>query len=306
MEEIHRMDAAVDPPVPGDAEPPAPAAALRQPDLGLASASAALLFAVVPIVLGVFALATPDAPPTTVVLAVGGASLITALALGLAARRRLLGLSALFAADLWAVALIAVVVAFSGRYHSPYVELYLLAVVHAAAFQPRPRVIALILTAMLAYLVPAAAITGLASRDLADAVIPALTIALAAGVIHAAAERWRRQRDAWAEREATARRLADQDPLTGLGNYRLFWRTIEAEVARVRRHGGAFSLVLLASTASRRSTTTSATAPATRCSSAWPTGSRARCVSRTSSAATVATSSRWWRCRPGRRRPPAR
>jgi len=49
------------------------------------------------------------------VLAVGGASLITALALGLAARRRLLGLGALFAADVWAVALIAVVVAFSGR-----------------------------------------------------------------------------------------------------------------------------------------------------------------------------------------------
>jgi diguanylate cyclase (GGDEF)-like protein len=64
-------------------------------------------------------------------------------------------------------------------------------------------------------------------------------------VIHAAAERLRRQRDAWAEREAAASRLADQDPLTGLGNYRLFWRTVEAEVARARRHGGAFSVVLL-------------------------------------------------------------
>jgi diguanylate cyclase (GGDEF)-like protein len=238
------MDSAVEPPVPRDAEPMDPAA-VPQPDLDLASASAALLFAVLPIVLGVFALATPDVLPTAVVLAVGGASLITALALGLAARRRLLGLDALFAADLWAVALVAVVVAFSGRYHSPYVELYLLAVVHAAAFQPRLRVIVLILAALLAYLAPAAAITGIASGNVADAVIPSLTIVLAASVIHAAAERLRRQRDAWAGREAAARQLADQDPLTGLGNYRLFWRTIEAEVARVRRHGGAFSLVLL-------------------------------------------------------------
>src|SRR5439155_2968718 len=98
---------------------------------------------------------------------------------------------------------------------------------------------------MLTYLVPAAAITGMASADVADAVIPSLTIALAASVIHAAAERLRRQPDAWAEREAAASRLADQDPLTGLGNYRLFWRTVEAEVARARRHGGAFSVVLL-------------------------------------------------------------
>jgi diguanylate cyclase (GGDEF)-like protein len=238
------MDSAVEPAGAGNAEPRAPAA-LPQSDLGLASASAALLFAVVPIVLGLFALATPDAPPTAVVLGVGGASLATALALGLAARRRLLTLGALFAADVWAVALIAVVVAFSGRYRSPYVELYLLAAVHAAAFQPRLRVIALILAAMLAYLVPAAAVAGLSSGDAADAVIPSLTIAAAASVIYAAAERLRRQRDAWAEREAAARRLADQDPLTGLGNYRLFWRTIEAEVARVRRYGGAFSLVLL-------------------------------------------------------------
>ena len=127
------------------------------------------------------------------------------------------------------------VVAFSGRYHSPYVELFLLAVVHAAAFQPSD------------------------ARDLADprrpagvpdpvrrdrralgrttrptAVIPALTIGLGGGLIYAAAEQLRRQRDAWADREALARRLADQDPLTGLGNYRLFWRTVEREVARLR------------------------------------------------------------------------
>ncbi len=246
VEEIHMMDSAADPPIAGVPGTPVPAAEPGpEPDVNLAAASAALLFAVLPIALGVLALAAPDPPPTAVVLAVGGASLITALALGFAGRRRAVGLDALFAADLWAVALIAVVVAFSGRYDSPYVELYLLAVVHVAAFQARWRVIALTLAAMLSYLVPAIANAGLSSGDAADALIPTLTLVLAGGVIHAAAERLRLQRDSWAEREAAARRLADQDPLTGLGNYRLFWRAIEAEMARVQRHGGAFSLVLL-------------------------------------------------------------
>jgi PleD family two-component response regulator len=51
--------------------------------------------------------------------------------------------------------------------------------------------------------------------------------------------------DELTERESAARELADQDPLTGLGNYRLFWRQTASEAARARRHGGAFSLALL-------------------------------------------------------------
>src|SRR2546423_1165111 len=250
VQEIHMMDSAVGPPEQGLLTPDRTAATPRadsaeQADLVLATTSAALLFAVLPIVLAVFTLVSSMAAPTAVVLAVGGVSLIAGMALGLAAGRRPLGLDALFAADLCAVALIAVVVAFSGRYHSPYVELFLLAVVHAAAFQSRMRVTSMILAVLLAYLVPSVAISGLSGPDAADAVIPALTIVLGGGLIYAAAERLRRQRDAWADREALARQLADQDPLTGLGNYRLFWRTVEREVARVRRHGGPFSVVLL-------------------------------------------------------------
>jgi diguanylate cyclase (GGDEF)-like protein len=63
-----------------------------------------------------------------------------------------------------------------------------------------------------------------------------------------AATRQRRllsERDAAAEREREARRLAEQDPLTGLGNYRMFWRRVEAEAARARRHQSTFSLVML-------------------------------------------------------------
>ncbi|HEV7458994.1 MAG TPA: diguanylate cyclase [Solirubrobacteraceae bacterium] len=224
---------------------PGRAHAAERADLVLATASAALLFAVVPLALGAFALLASNPAPTAVVLAVGGASLIAAAALGLAARRRPLGLIGLFAADLGAVALIAVLVAFGGRYDSPYVDLFLVAAAHAAAFQPRMRAIAVILGALLAYLVPSAAISGTSATNVARAVIPVLTLVLAGGVIQAAAERVRRQRDAWADREAMARELADQDPLTGLGNYRRFWRAIEREAARVRRYGGPFSLVLL-------------------------------------------------------------
>ena len=244
------IDSAAGPPEQGHTTPegtalPLPAGSAEQVDLVLATTSAALLFAVLPIVLVIFTLVSSMAAPTAVVLLVGVVSLIAAMALGLAAAQRPLDLDTLFDADLCAVALIAVVVAFSGQYHSPYVELFLLAVVHAAAFQPRMRVTWLILAVLLAYLIPSIAISGLSGHDVADAVIPALTIVLGGGLIYAAAERLRRQRDAWADREALARRLADQDPLTGLGNYRLFWRTVEREVARVRRHGGPFSVVLL-------------------------------------------------------------
>jgi diguanylate cyclase (GGDEF)-like protein len=45
--------------------------------------------------------------------------------------------------------------------------------------------------------------------------------------------------------EAEARRLADLDGLTGLGNYRMFRRSLEAEVARCERHGVGFSLIVV-------------------------------------------------------------
>jgi diguanylate cyclase (GGDEF)-like protein len=45
--------------------------------------------------------------------------------------------------------------------------------------------------------------------------------------------------------ESEARRLAELDGLTGLGNYRMFRRSLEAEAARSERHGSQFSLVVL-------------------------------------------------------------
>ena len=244
MEGIRKPDPIDDQTASGEADPEVASAADR-PDASLAALSAAVLFAGVPLVLGAVALASGHSRPAAVVLAVGGASLATALVLAVLPRLRAVGLGAVFAADVWGVALIAVAIDAGGHYHSPYAQLYLLAVVHAAAFQPRARTAALTLLALLAYLVPAVAVDDVTSANAAGVVIPALTIILAAGVVYAAAARLRRQLDARGEREAEARRLADQDPLTGLGNYRLFWRAAEGEVARVRRHGGAFSLVLL-------------------------------------------------------------
>ena len=42
-----------------------------------------------------------------------------------------------------------------------------------------------------------------------------------------------------------ARRLADQDGLTGIGNYRAFWRALRGECARAERYGGAFTLAVI-------------------------------------------------------------
>jgi diguanylate cyclase (GGDEF)-like protein len=109
------------------------------------------------------------------------------------------------------------------------------------------------LVAIVAVTVLIAALVGLGSVVLVNTSAPELPallalggVALAAAVVLALALRsLGRVVDDLAEREAAARELADQDPLTGLGNYRLFWRQTASEAARVRRHGGAFSLALL-------------------------------------------------------------
>jgi len=71
-------------------------------------------------------------------------------------------------------------------------------------------------------------------------------VALAAGATLAwSLAALRREHEALARREADALRMAELDDLTGLGNYRMFMRSLTAEVARSRRYEDPFSLVLL-------------------------------------------------------------
>jgi len=69
-----------------------------------------------------------------------------------------------------------------------------------------------------------------------------------------------------------SRRLAESDELTGLLNRRGLALRLEAALREGRSGPGGLSLLLLASTGSRRSTTRSATTPATSCCARSPDG----------------------------------
>ena len=85
--------------------------------------------------------------------------------------------------------------------------------------------------------------------------------------------------------------LAENDPLTRVGNRRAFTRRLAEEVHRAARYGQRFALVVLDSTASRRSTTATATSRATWRSRRSATCCARRCAARTAPSAWAATSS---------------
>ncbi len=67
----------------------------------------------------------------------------------------------------------------------------------------------------------------------------------AGGLASVALNRLRAEREGIVAGAARARRLADQDGLTGIGNYRSFWRALRGECARAGRHGAAFTLAVI-------------------------------------------------------------
>jgi diguanylate cyclase (GGDEF)-like protein len=94
----------------------------------------------------------------------------------------------------------------------------------------------------------AAIVIPLAGGDVSTvvAVVAVLVPLLAAFVLASVALfRLRTESDRIAAEAERARRLADQDALTGVGNYRTFWRSLRGECARAERHGGAFTLALI-------------------------------------------------------------
>jgi diguanylate cyclase (GGDEF)-like protein len=213
-------------------------------DLRLAGYTAAALSLAGAILLGAVALPISHRPSALALAIIGSLTVAFSGLLGLLTRQDRLTLRRLFAANFVAIGLIAALVAVTGREHSIYAELYLFAVVPAAAFQPRRRLIAVLVFASLAFLAPV--VYGHAGQSfLAIAVVSMPPVILAAVVIAIAAHIHRGQRYQLMGRAAEARRLAENDALTGLGNYRMFWRNLDAEVARSRRHGDPFSLVIL-------------------------------------------------------------
>lgn len=222
-------------------------------DARLAARSGAALFLLGAVLLVTIALPQADPPPLAATLAVGAGAAAAGVVLLVLDRRGCVTLDVAFAFNLAAVALIAVLVALSGGSTSLYSEYYLFALVHTAAFQPRPRVLGLAGVSIAAFLAPLAYdAPDAAFATLAIVAIPPVVVAV--GAVHAAMEALRAQHRRLERREAHALALADQDPLTGLANYRVFQREIEAwarDGAWAREQGWArdepagFSLVLL-------------------------------------------------------------
>ena len=135
----------------------------------------------------------PEVSSPAGVIAVGVSALLTAAGLLLAVSRKRGGLALACAADLWGVALIVVLCASSGGTTSPFALLYMFAIGHAAAFQPRGRFGLVALACLAGFLAP------LAYEDVSARFVPVACVGivlalLGAGVVHYALSRVREQR----------------------------------------------------------------------------------------------------------------
>jgi len=216
--------------------------ALRDARLG--GYAGAVLFVAGGLLLAIQPLPLAHKPPLALAGGLAALAAVLGLALFVLARRDRATADLLFALGFVAIAIVGVLVAWSGGGRSVYAQLYLFPIVHAAVFQSRRRLVIVLALASAAFLTPIA-------YGKADSEFPAIALIsmppaiLAAAMLSAVTGAQRRQRARIVAREIEARRLAENDALTGLGNYRMFWRHLDAEVARCRRHGEVFSLVII-------------------------------------------------------------
>jgi GAF domain-containing protein len=121
-------------------------------------------------------------------------ALLTAALLFYAAERAWGGLWLAFVADLWGIALIAVLCASSGGAESPFALIYLFAIGHAAAFQPRGRFVLVSLAGLIAFLLPLLYEADVSTMFGAIACVGIVLALLTAAVVQLALNRMREQR----------------------------------------------------------------------------------------------------------------
>jgi serine phosphatase RsbU (regulator of sigma subunit) len=122
-------------------------------ELRAAIVSCAMLYAIGG-VLCATALLIPHVRAPAAIAAVGVDAVLVAVGLIVLANRGHTTLNLAFVADLWGVVLIAVLCAGAGGASSPFALIYLFAIGHAAAFQPRGRLIAVTVILLVAFLLP--------------------------------------------------------------------------------------------------------------------------------------------------------
>ena len=128
------------------------------------------------------------------VTAVALDALFTSALLLVAAIRGWGGLGLACAAELWGVVLIGVLTASSGGPDSPFALIYFFALGHAAAFQPRVRLIGVALATLVAFLAPLAYEPHVSTMFAAVACVGVVLALLTSIVVHAALSGLREQR----------------------------------------------------------------------------------------------------------------
>jgi diguanylate cyclase (GGDEF)-like protein len=181
-----------------------------------------------------------------VVIAAGTVvSLTGAIMFAVLIRARRVTQGSLYLGDLMWIALTAGLVAGSGGRSSPFFLFYPLPVLHAGAFQSRRRLILVSLTATLAFLTPLAYDTGRTGVFVAMAIIAVPPTLVVAWGFNVALTTLRRQRRELSAAALSADARAHTDALTGLGNFRQLWSTLERETSRARRYSQQFSLIVI-------------------------------------------------------------
>jgi GAF domain-containing protein len=180
--------------MPGSGEP---AIAHVDEDLSAREARAAIGIAAALYVVGAALVATaallPNVSSPVGVVAIALAALLTAGGLLMAFARHRGGLLLAYVADLWGVLLIALLCAATGGAGSPFGLIYFFALGHAAAFQPRRRLVLVSTAALLAFLAPLA-YADVSTTFGAIACVGVVLALLASAVIHLALKRMREQR----------------------------------------------------------------------------------------------------------------
>ncbi len=219
--------------------------ALDAADLRIGGQVAIAMFAAGGALLPAIALPIREMVDPVAVVVIGAVSLAFAGAYAVLTRSAQITQDNLYAGDYAWIGLTACLVAATGGTSSPFFLLYPLAVLHAGAFQSRRRLIVVTAASILAFLTPVAYDTGGMALFWAMAIIAVPPTVVVAWSLNLALTTLRRQRQELAAAERGALVQARMDPLTGLGNYRRLWSSLEAQASRARRHDEQFSLIVL-------------------------------------------------------------
>jgi diguanylate cyclase (GGDEF)-like protein len=214
-------------------------------DIEVGARAAVAAFGLAAIVIPLIALPIWSMVTPVVVLAASLVSIAAAATFVALGRAHRITETTLYVGDFVWVALTAGLIAGSAGRWSPFFLFYPMPVLHAGAFQSRRRLAIVSLTATAAFLTPlvyGSGRTGLFVSMAIIAVPPTLFVAWGFNLV---LNKLRQQRHELLAATLQAEREAHTDPLTGLGNYRLLWDTLEREASRARRHEERFSLIVI-------------------------------------------------------------